>query len=104
LRFKEYYQATIRQSKLDIFEQVFDKYYAKGFFGTLSESVVKKQQKSWFEKFLIIIENKDYEGLMSVLEDRQNLVTREWFSRLCEVDIMEKSRKEIEQAIQKKLK
>jgi hypothetical protein len=103
MRFKEYYQASIKQSKLDIFEQVFTKYYSKGFFGTISESVVKKQQRSWFEKFLMIIENKDYEGLMLALEDRQNLVTREWFSRLCETDIMDKSRKEIEKVIVKKI-
>ncbi len=103
MRFKEYYQASIKQSKLDIFEQVFTKYYSKGFFGTLSESVVKKQQRSWFEKFLMIIETKDYEGLMLALEDRQNLVTREWFSRLCETDIMDKSRKEIEKVIIKKI-
>lgn len=103
MRFKEYYQASIKQSKLEIFEQVFDKYYKKGFFGTLSEQVVKKQQRSWFEKFLVIMETKDYEGLMLSLEDRQNLVTREWFSRLCETDIMDKSRKEIEKVIVKKL-
>jgi len=104
LRFKEYYQASVKQSKLEIFEQVFDKFYNKGFFGTLSQSIVKKQQRSWFDKFLLIIENKDYEGLILALEDRQNLVTREWFSRICEIDIMNKSRKEIESVIQKKIK
>lgn len=104
MRFREYYKASEKQSKLDIFEQVFTKYYTKGFFGTLSESVVKKQQRSWFDKFLNIMETKDYEGLMLALEDRQNLLTREWFSRLCEIDIMEKSRKEIEQIIIKKVK
>lgn len=103
MRFKEYYQASVKQSKLDIFEEVFRKYYDKGFYGKLTESVVKKQQRSWFDKFLIIMESKDYESLMSVLEDRQNLVTREWFSRLCEIDIVEKSRKEIEQIIIKKI-
>lgn len=103
MRFKEYYLASVKQSKLDIFEQVFEKFYNKGFFGTISESVVKKQQRSWFDKFLMIIETKDYEGLMLALEDRQNLVTREWFSRICEIDIMNKSRKEIEKVVLNKL-
>jgi len=104
MRFREYYQASIRQTKLDIFEQVFDKYYTKGFYGSLPETVIKKQQKSWFEKFLIILENKDSDEILFHLEDRQNVVTREWFSRLYETDIVEKSKKEIEEVLKTKIK
>lgn len=104
LRFREYYLASIKQSKLDIFEQVFDKYYSKGFFGTINEHVIKKQQKCWFEKFLTILESKDTDEILTHLEDRQNTVTREWFSRLYEIDIVEKSKKEIEQVIKLKIK
>ncbi len=104
MRFREYYNASILQTKLDIFEQVFTKYYSKGFFGNISESIIKKQQKCWFDKFLMIVESKDQDEIMSHLEDRQNQITREWFSRLYEVDILDKSKKEIEQIVLKKLK
>ena len=94
MRFKEYFYSN-RDNKQEIFESVFDKYYTKGYFGKISKSMIKEQQQSWFQKFLYILEDKDMDNLMSVLSSRDSVCTREWFSRIYGVDIVEKSKDDI---------
>lgn len=94
MRFRAYW-SSLKDNKDEIFETVFDKYYQKGYFGKIEKRLIKEQQKSWFEKFIFIIECKDKESLLMCLQSRDSLCTREWFSRIYSVDITEKSMNEI---------
>ena len=96
MRFKEYFYSN-KDNKSEIFEAVFNKYYAKGYFGNIKKSIIKEQQESWFQKFLYILEDKDIDNLTSVLASRDSLCTREWFSRIYGVDIVEKSKDDIKE-------
>lgn len=100
MRFKEYFYSN-RDNKKEIFESVFEKYYSKGYFGNISKTVIKEQQESWFQKFLYILEDKDIDSLMSVLSSRDAICTREWFSRIYSVDIVEKSKDDIKETAQR---
>ena len=103
MRFKEYYYSN-RDNKKEIFETVFEKFYNKGHFGKISKSVIKEQQESWFQKFLFILEDKDIDNLIPVLSSRDSMCTREWFSRIYSVDILEKSKDDIKEIAQRVLK
>lgn len=89
---------------MDIFESVFEKYYSKGYFGKLDRQQIKEQQLSWFNKFLIIIEEGDKDAINQILENRDNLVSRDWFSQIYKEDILEKSRQEIKESVDKAIK
>lgn len=94
MKFKEFW-ASRKDNKDIIFETVFDKYYTKGYFGNIDKKIIKKQQRSWYDRFLLINEEKDKESLIMCLQSRDNLCTREWFSRIYSVDITEKSMNDI---------
>ena len=95
MTFKNFYYSS-KNNKMDIFESVFEKYYSKGYFGKLDRTIIKEQQLSWFKKFTLILEEGDKESLNYILANRDNLVSRDWFSQIYKEDIMEKSRQEIE--------
>ena len=101
MRFRELY-AVNNINKDAIFESVFNKYYKKGYFGKIGKPEIKSQQKSWFSKFTKIIENKDADSLLFILESRDSLCTREWFSRFYGIDIVEKSMKDISKIVNEK--
>ena len=94
MRFKEYFYSN-RDNKQDIFESVFEKYYTKGYFGKISKKLIKEQQQRWYNKFLIILEENDTDSLLSALASRENTCTREWFSRIYGIDIVDKSKDDI---------
>lgn len=102
MTFKNFYYSS-KNNKMDIFESVFEKYYSKGYFGKLDRSIIKEQQLSWFKKFTLILEEGDKDSLNYILANRDNLVSRDWFSQIYKEDIMEKSRQEIEESINKAL-
>ena len=103
MRFKEYFYSN-RDNKREIFESVFEKYFHKGYFGNISRSVIKEQQESWYQKFLYILEDKDIDNLLSVLSSRDAICTREWFSRIYGIDIVEKSKDDIKDIVNRVLK
>lgn len=103
MTFKNFYYSS-KNNKMDIFESVFEKYYSKGYFGKLDRSIIKEQQLSWFKKFTLILEEGDKDSLNYILANRDNLVSRDWFSQIYKEDIMEKSRQEIEESINKTIK
>lgn len=103
MRFKEYFYSS-RDNKQEIFESVFEKYYTKGYFGKISKTMIKEQQQSWYQKFLYILEDKDIDNLMSVLSSRDAVCTREWFSRIYGVDILDKSKDDIKEVAQRVMK
>lgn len=102
MTFKNFYYSS-KNNKMDIFESVFEKYYSKGYFGKLDRTLIKEQQLSWFKKFTLILEEGDKDSLNYILANRDNLVSRDWFSQIYKEDIMEKSRQEIEESINKAL-
>lgn len=102
MTFKNFYYSS-KNNKMDIFESVFEKYYSKGYFGKLDRTIIKEQQLSWFKKFTLILEEGDKDSLNYILANRDNLVSRDWFSQIYKEDIMEKSRQEIEESINKAL-
>lgn len=103
MTFKNFYYSS-KNNKMDIFESVFEKYYSKGYFGKLDRTLIKEQQLSWFKKFTLILEEGDKDSLNYILANRDNLVSRDWFSQIYKEDIMEKSRQEIEESINKAIK
>ena len=103
MTFKNFYYSH-KDNKSNIFESVFEKYYSKGYFGKLDRQIIKEQQMSWFKKFLLILEEKDKDTIKYILNNRDNIVTRQWFSQIYKEDIVEKSRQEIEESVEKTIK
>lgn len=99
MRFKEYYKQT--PSDKNLFEEVFEKYYSKGCFGTIDKTIIKEQQFNWFNKFNLILEQKDVDMVLMALNNRDNVCTREWFSKIYNVDILESSKEEIRKIVSK---
>jgi predicted AAA+ superfamily ATPase len=98
MKFKEFYKAKYDE-KTEIFESVFEKNYAKGCFGNIKKDVIKEQQFNWFNKFQMILEEREIPNILSILANRDNVCTREWFSRIYNTDILEKSREEIKNIV-----
>jgi predicted AAA+ superfamily ATPase len=94
MKFKEFYKAKYDE-KTEIFESVFEKYYAKGCFGSIKKDTIKEQQFNWFNKFQMLLEEKEIPSILTVLANRDNVCSREWFSKIYKTDILEKSREEI---------
>lgn len=103
MNFKHFYYSS-KTNKTQIFETVFEIYYSKGYFGKLEKKVIHESQKTWFKKFLLILEEGDIDTLKTILSNRDNLTTRAWFSEIYKEDILEKSRSEIETILKKVLK
>jgi len=102
MNFKHFYYSS-KTNKQIIFESVFDSYYKKGYFGKIEKKTIQEQQKSWYKKFLLILEEGDVDTLKSILSNRDNLITRAWFSEIYKEDILESSRSEIEEILVKVL-
>lgn len=103
MTFKNFYYSN-KDNKFNIFESVFEKYYSKGYFGKLDRQIIKEQQMSWFKKFLLILEENDKDTIKFILNNRDNVMSREWFSQIYKEDIVEKSRHEIEESVEKAIK
>lgn len=100
MSFKHFYYRNITDKSI-IFESVFETYYEKGYFGKLDKDTIKTQQKSWFDKLIMLLDEGDKSLINNILANRDNLITRELFSRIYNEDILEKSRKEIEDIVNK---
>jgi hypothetical protein len=103
MTFKNFYYRN-KSNKQQIFEDVFETYYDKGYFGKLNKSTIKEQQSSWYSKFLLLLSEGDHDCLMNILSNRDNICTREWFSRIYGEDIVEESRSNIMASIKRAVK
>jgi hypothetical protein len=101
--FKHFYNSS-KNNKDHIFEEVFNKHYERGYFGTIDKKIVKEKQQSWFNKFLMILEQRDCDNLTHILLTRDNVLTREWFSKIYETDILAYSKEDIKAVVAKTLK
>jgi hypothetical protein len=103
MTFKNFYYKN-KSNKSQIFEEVFETYYEKGYFGKLNKTVMKEQQHSWYSKFMLLLQEGDHDCLMNILSNRDNTCTREWFSRIYGEDIVDESRANILEAIKRAVK
>lgn len=102
MSFKHFYYRNITDKSI-IFESVFETYYEKGYFGKLDKETIKTQQKSWFDKLIMLLDEGDQDCLFNVLQNRDN-ITRQWVSRIYGEDITESSRQEIKDFLEKVIK
>ena len=102
MSFKHFYYRNITDKSI-IFESVFETYYEKGYFGKLDKDVIKSQQKSWFDKLIMLLDEGDQDCLFNVLQNRDN-ITRQWVSRIYNEDITESFRQEIKDFLEKVIK
>lgn len=100
MSFKHFYYKA-KTDKQEIFESVFEKYYSKGYFGKISKNVIKESQQKWYDKWLLLLEEGDKDSLMLVLENRENVLSREWFDSIYGENILEASRNDIEEKLNK---
>lgn len=92
MRFKTFLKDQTNYSS--IFESSFDKFYTKGYYGTIKREEIREQQKDWFDKFLLILEEGDISLMMSILSARDS-ICREWFSSIYQVEVKEYGKKEM---------
>lgn len=86
-KFKEFY---FKQKQEKVFENVFEKWYSLGYWGSIDKDKIKNQQHSWYQRLIKLIKEKDYHSLLLSVENRDNKVTREMFSKLTNIDIKKK--------------
>lgn len=84
-----------------LFETVYSDLYDKGYFGKeLEKDVLREEQYRWFQTFKKILDRKDYDTMIYLLnESDNNRITREWFSKLTGFDLSRKSCQYIEQTV-----
>ncbi len=84
----------------NLFESIFEKYYANGFFGNIEKKVIKEQQSSWCIKLCDMIQRSDLDCLSECLESRDSKPSREWISVIISNDILADSRSVISEKLQ----
>ena len=92
MRFREYYLLEVKID--DIFEKSFQKFYRKGFFGNIEESLVKQTQRLWYEKLVRFIIEKNYKELELAIGSIENKISREYFSAFTGVNVKHKTKKD----------
>lgn len=93
MRFKKFYELDTKEK--GIFENVFNTYYQKGYFGNIDEIEIKQHQKDWFEKFNHFIQEKNAFELALALSNKENKLSREWFSQLTDLNVRYKTKEKI---------
>jgi hypothetical protein len=87
MKFKAFYNELKCE---EIFNKVFTKYYNRGHWGNITRKKIYEQQKDWFYKLRNIINEANYDDLLSVVGNRDNQVTREYFGKLTRITIKKK--------------
>jgi len=95
--FKEFYK---KEKEEHFFDKVFEKYYNRGHFGKIEKKLIREQQHDWFKKLKILINERDFQGLMLALGERKNKISRELFQKLTGLKIKAKTTKIIEQTLE----
>ena len=91
MRFKTFLKT---QNSSELFESTFEKYYSRGYFGSIDKNEIKEQQRDWFDKFNFILEEGDLGMVISSLQSRDN-ICRDWFSNIYKVDVSNLGKKEL---------
>lgn len=93
MRFKSYYDLTRKETR--IFEEIFDQYYTKGYFGNINKEEIKIQQKIWFSKFKSFMIDKNIDELIRALANKENKLSREWFTQLTGYNIKYETKEKV---------
>jgi hypothetical protein len=96
-KFKDFYFSS-KDKKT--FNTIFEKWYNRGHWGKINKEQIKKQQYDWYTKLKKMIKERDYDSILMSVENRQNKVSREMFSKITNINIKKKAGK----IIRKKLK
>jgi hypothetical protein len=93
MKFKTFYQLDTKEQ--EIFEDVFNNYYQKGYFGDIDREEIKTNQQEWFEKFNHFIKEKNANELALALANKENKLSREWFTQITELNVRYKTKEKI---------
>ncbi len=96
--FKEYYECTLA------FDKVFERYYARGYFGTINKEEIKESEKIWFDKFTKMLLEKHVEYMKYILGNYENKLSREYFTEITGIDVKYKSKEDINSILEKHFK
>tara|TARA_R110001592_G_scaffold217606_1_gene471474 strand:+ start:306 stop:611 length:306 start_codon:yes stop_codon:yes gene_type:complete len=90
------------QEKYDsIFNNIFEQYYNKGYFGTVPKELIKKTQYKWFCKLVHSISEEKHDHIIPFITNHNNKITRKYFSKITGKDINLKGKKEIIELLKK---
>ena len=92
MRFKEFY---VMSNDEKTFNKVFEKFYARGYFGKIDKELVKENQKDWFKQFSSFLEHRDEKEVLLSLLHKENKITREYFTEITGVDVKYKRKQDV---------
>lgn len=95
-KFKEFY---FHSKSEKTFNCIFEKWYNRGYWGKIERDRIKQQQHDWYIKLKKMIEEKDYAGILMAIENRDNKVSREMFTRLTKINVKKKTSKIIREKL-----
>ena len=84
-----------------IFERTFNKFYNAGHFGKIDKTLIENDQKEWFNKLVVLIQEKNHDELFAVMESFESKFSRECFDRIMGSKIKYKDRNVVKEEIQK---
>ena len=90
MKFRNYYK--LQQDYKHIFEEIFEQYYSKGYFGDVSKDEIKEIQYKWFKRVVTLLEYNDKEKLIPFITNHNNKLSREYFTKLTGVNIKNKGK------------
>jgi hypothetical protein len=93
MKFKAFYE--LDQKEQEIFEDVFNSYYKKGYFGDIDKEEIKSHQQDWFKKLSHFIKEKNANELAMALSNKENKLSREWFTQITELNVRYKTKEKI---------
>lgn len=102
MTFKNFYYKN-KNNKAQIFEDVFESFYDKGYFGKLDKQQIKEQQFSWFNKLILLLDEGDHEIISEALKDRDG-ISRQFVSKIYGEEISELSRNDIKDFLKRAIK
>ncbi len=91
--FKNFFDAEKKNQ--ETFDKVFEKYYNRGYFGKIDEGEIKSQQKIWFNKFSRFVEENNGYELIESLSNKENIVSREFFTEMTGIDVKYKTKENV---------
>ena len=93
MKFRNYIK--LQKDYEDIFNQIFETYYSKGYFGVVDKNDIKVIQYKWFKKVVAIIEHDEKEHLAPYVINHNNKITREFYSKITGDNIKNKGKEYI---------
>jgi len=92
MRFREYY---ILETKIEeVFDKSFQKFFKKGFFGSIPEDIIKNEQRIWYEKLVKFIIERNVQELSLALGNIEKKMSREYFTNFTGVNIKHCTKKD----------